>query len=261
MTNSRLPSPNRMALLMRNEIALNTKTIATVIGAIFGLLLLINVASVGSSGRWDFHLVFFPLVLLIGGHVITSMSFRELHDKQKGYTFLTLPASQGEKYLSKLLITSIGYTVATVLIYLVFSLLAAGITELFFNRSHGIFNPFHHLMWRTIGIYIATHSVTFFSAVFFKRLHLLNEILWLNILGIGLGIIAVLLTKLVFWSWFPGFFVSMNFDHINIVDPAKQTAFMSFFQGLLRFTEILFYYIAPVFFWITGYFRLRETEV
>jgi hypothetical protein len=250
-----------MTLLMRNEIALNTKTIATVIGAVFGLLLLVNVASVRSSGEWEFHLVFFPLVLLIGGHIITSMSFRELHNKQKGYTFLTLPASQGEKYLSKLFITSIGYTAAVVCLYLIFSLLATGITELFFNRSHGVFNPFHHLMWRTIGIYIATHSVTFFCAVFFKRLQLLNEVLWLNILGIGFGVIAVLLAKLVFWNWFPGFFTSINFDHINIVDPAKQDALMSFFQGLLRFTEILFYYIAPVFFWITGYFRLRETEV
>ncbi len=261
MNNNRILSLDRFSKVIRNEFALNTRSLFITVGAIAGLLLLINIASVRTSNTWDFHVIWYPLVLMIGGHVITSLSFKEMHDREKGYTYITLPASQIEKYLSKLIITSIGYVVISLAGYFLFSLLSTGVTELFFGMSHGLFIPFNPIVWQFIGLYIATHAVTFFGAVFFKKLHLLNTILWLTIIGIGLGFIALGIAKLVFWGWFPGFAIEINDDMIKFATGAQRMELQNFFDNLLATVKVLFYFIFPAFFWTTGYFRLRETEV
>jgi hypothetical protein len=254
-------SLQRFLLLFRNEFALNQSTLLITVASLFGLLLLINIASVSTAQDWNFHLVFYPLVLMIGGHIITSTAFHELHSKEKSYTFITLPASLAEKYLVKLILTSIGYAIASLIVYFVFSLVAVGLSELFFDMSHPIFNPFHPLVWRMVSIYIATHAVTFFGAVFFKRLHLLNTILWITIIGLVLGFVFTSLFRLVFWEYFEGFSLTITDETISILNPAEHTDLIGFFNGITTFLEVLLYGAMPVFFWVTGFIRLRETEV
>ncbi len=170
-------NPKRFANLLKNELFSNYKTILIGTGAVFGLLLIINVASVSSNAYWMFHQVFYPLTLFIGGFFLTAMIFHDLHDKERGYGYLTLPASLFEKFISRLLLTTVGYVIGSLFLYWLFSVVAAGITGLFFKISHPVFNPFSSFIWYMIRIYIVTQSVIFFGALFFRKHNLIKTIL------------------------------------------------------------------------------------
>ena len=264
MKDNALLSGKRLWILLKSDIVVSLRTGVIVVAAVFGMLLVINVASVAPWDKWSIHDVFFPLTLLIGGHVFTSLAFRDMFHRQKSYAYLALPASQCEKYILKLAFTTVGYAVVTATLYYLFSVLAAGLTTLFFGVAHSVFQPFSPLVWQIIPLFLVTQSITFFGAVYFKKLHFVKTMLAITLFTIIVGILISLLVRLVFWEYFTGFFspkfgsVSMNFD-ITYSDDYPR--FKNFVDGLLLLAKILLYAIIPTFFWITGYIRFRETEV
>lgn len=241
---------------MRNDLVFRTKPLLITVGAVFGLLFVINIASVGSGDSGEFHSVFYALVLMIGGHITTSLSFRELHDPETSYRYLTLPASMPEKYLARLLLTSIGYVVISLVLYELFSLIAAGFTQLIFSKHHPLLSPFSPETGRIIAVYLATHGLTFFGAVFFRRLHLLNTILWAFLLMLAVGAATAFAGRIIFWDFFNGFFVPSNIDFIQFGEKL-----FSYMRSMYVLSQIIFYAAVPVFFWICGFVRFRETEV
>lgn len=257
-------SEKRFWHLLKHDVVVNLRQSLIGIGAVFGLLLIINVASVTSWDQWNMHEVFYPLTLLIGGHVFTSLAFRDLFHKQKSYVFLTLPASQIEKYLFKLISTTIGFAAVATIVYFLFSLLASGITTLFFRIAHPVFKPFSPFVWDVIPFYLVTQSVTFFGAVYFKKLHLLKTILSLTVFGILAGVVVTLLARVIFWEFFTGFFTPNTealFLDLDISYFGQYPSFERFTKTLILVAQILFYAVMPLFFWITGFIRFRETEV
>jgi hypothetical protein len=128
--------------------------------------------------------------------------------------------------------------------------------------SHRPFNPFDPIVWDIIPIYLATHALTFFGAVFFKKLHLLNTILWITIVSIGIGFISSGLFRLIFWNYFTGpFSLSITDEAWNNIFLSGHTNLQLFIKRMEMFSKIFLYAIMPAFFWITGFIRLRETEV
>lgn len=249
--------------LILNELISNYKAILIAIGSAFGLLLIINVASVSGYQEWNFNLVFYPLVLFIGGFIVSSMAFSELYLKPRNIHYLTLPASIAEKLLSKLLLTTVGYILISLTLYELFSLIASGITNLFFGIGHPIFNPFHPLILKMIRIYIVTQSVIFFGSVYFKRLALIKTILTLSGLGIALAILSGIIFRIVFSHYFKGFsFIGgPEFRQNFTFDPGMGTDIEKLFRISSQILSVAFYWVMPIFFWVTSYFRLKETEV
>ncbi len=172
-------------------------------------------------------------------------------------------ASIEEKFLSRLLLTTVGYIIVSLVFYWLFSVIAAGLTELFFNRSHQIFNPFTPFIWKMIRLFLITQSVIFFGALFFRKNTLLKTISSLTGLGIALSIIVYILVRLIFWKYFDGWSLDMSTDleyglfSSNIFNET----FRSFFIGLGNVVEFSFLWIMAPFFWVISYLRLRETEV
>ena len=262
MTETKKLSFKRIGVLLRNELWGNYKTLIISAGAIAGLLLIINVASVGSAGRWNFHEVFFPVTYLITGMIATSMTFSYMHSKEKGYSYLLMPASHLEKSITKIVITTVGYTVIIVVGYFLFSLAASGITSLFFGRAHGVFNPFTREVLNYIGMYVVAQSVVLFSASFFRKLSLLKLILSLNGLAIVLAIVAALSIRLMFWKFFGGFGfeVTEEFFHSLSITSGYDNL-VGYGKALYTGLKIFGCYIMPPFFWFLTYLRIREKEV
>jgi len=262
MNETKKLSFTRIGILLRNELWGNYKTLVISAGAIAGLLLIINVASVATAGRWNFNEVFFPITYLITGMIATSMTFTAMHSKEKGYSYLLLPASHLEKCITKIFLTTVGYTVLIIIGYFLFSLVAAGITGLFFGRIHGVFNPFTREVLNYIGIYVVTQSVVLFSASFFRKLSLLKLILSLNGLAIVLAIVAALSIRLMFWKFFGGFGfeVTEEFFH-SLSFTSGYDNLVGYGKALYTGSKIFFWYIMPPFFWFLTYLRMREKEV
>ena len=252
---NRYLKPARLWYLARNEIYLNYKTILISFGAIFGLLLIINVSSVTSYAEWNFNHVFFPISLMVGGLITVSLAFSPLYDKRRGMSYLTLPASSLEKYLSRFLITSIGYLIAGTVIYILLSLLSAWITTSAFKMSHPIFNPFSRNSLFFMRLYIVCHSVMFFGAIYFRKNNLLKTLLSLFLLSLAISAVVAVYYRFVFHNHFVGFGLKMV-NNLEEVEPTQD--FIKFITGS---SSVILYWIMAPFFWITGYLRFKETEV
>ena len=252
--------PTRLGRLLLNDLFANGRGLLIAIGAALGTLLVVNVSSVGSFEAWRFHTIFFPLTLLIGGQIVTSLSFRELHNGGRGYMYLTLPASMLEKYATKLLLTTVGWTIAALLGYWLFSVIAAGLTSLLFGMSHRIFDPFDKTVWWFVRLYLATQGVAFFGAVYFRKLHLLKTVLTLTAFGIAVSILAGVMARLVFFDYFRG--TGAAFFELNLGEHfGNSDSLARFYEGVLKVVEFGFWWVLTPFFWVLGYLRLRDTEI
>ena len=255
-------SSKRVGLLLKNELLSGYKNGLIAIGAVIGTLLIINLASVSTWNQWNFNDVFFPITLFVGGIVATSVTFGDLHSKQRGYTYLTLPASMFEKFLSKLLFTTVGYCIIAILGFFVFSLVAAGLTRIFFGVSHKIFNPFQPGVWKFMALYIVSHSIFFFGAVFFKKQTLVKTVLSMC----GIAIVYALLSALVFRIFFGQFFrgitmmdSSMFLSELQL-DLSETVRIKDFFMHIYSVVRIVYWYVLPPVFWVLTGIKLRETE-
>ena len=263
----------RFGQLLRKDLTEGYRTIFIVVGAVTGVLLLnYLVGAVSESNNLHgssiiprsgqnsiMHMIYFTLVLLIGGFIISSRSFMELHAKTRNHDWLMLPASTFEKFLSRLLFASVGVGVGAVVYFFLFSLLASGLSALLFGRPYTIFNPFDGTVWMLVLRYVVLQSVFFAGAAYFKRAHFIKTILVLS----GFAFVLLLLTagvaRLVFWRELAHLGSGgglARFD-ISVLQPRLQSAG----ETVLLISRILFWAVLAPVMWVFAYLRLAEAEV
>lgn len=202
------------------------------------------------------HLVFYPLILLIGGVVISSMVFNDLHQWPKNIHYLMTPTSMFEKWLAKLLFTTLFYIVLSAALYFGFSLLSMGITLPIFGRAHPLFNPFHPVIVKAAGLYLMLQSVFFFGSTYFKKYALIKTLLSITGLSILLGLFAGLVFRIAFAGFFnEGFFAIQMEGQMFDWERGKD-----FFESLSEISEIILKFVIPPLFWVLSFFRLKESE-
>lgn len=263
----------RLGRLLKKDLTEGYRTIFVVVGAVTGVLLLnyllgavsdpnnLHGSSIvpHSGENSTMHMVYFTLVLLIGGLIISSRSFMELHTKTRNHDWLILPASTFEKFLSRLLMASVGVGVGAVVYFFLFSLLASGLSALLFGRPYTVFNPFDGTVWMLVLRYVVLQSVFFAGAAYFKRAHFIKTVLVLSGFAFVLLLLAAGVARLVFWREFAhmvsgtGF---ANFD-ISVLEPRLQSAG----EILLLVSRILFWAVLGPVMWVFAYLRLAEAEV
>jgi len=249
---------NRFWHLIKNDVVTNYRTLLTAAGAALGILLFINFISMLSTREPAVSLVFYPLILFIGGYLITSLSFSDLHHPQRSYVYLTLPASNLEKFLSKLVLTTVGYVLGTLILYFLFSVLMSIVNLIIFQQSHPLFNPFDRIIWITIGVYLITQSIFLLGAVYYKKHAFIKTNLFLFLLQLTVSIFIVFLVKIVFWNYIQGW--SFSPEDIILSSPAVEQQLENFFWGFAQFMKFIFYWVLAPVLWLISYFRLKETE-
>ena len=201
------------------------------------------------GGPWarGFHAVFFPLVLAIGGFLFTSTLFADLHDKPRAHAYLTLPISTLERWAVRLLVSTIGYAAAALVGYFLVTLLGAGVSQLIWGRSYGIFAP-GAAAWRAVLAYLVTSSLFLFGAVYFRRWQAFKVVLAIA----GLSLILMLLAAGLAWlllAEFPG-----HVDLDTLVLPRIAAA-------IVLGAKIFFWAVMGPLFWFLTYRRLSQAEV
>ncbi len=128
---------------------------------------------------------------LIGGLALTSMIFSEVHTSTRAHQFLTLPASTLEKFAAAWFVTSLAFTVFTMLAILGLSLIVELITavRLWAWSQFSLFNPFSGNHLESIGNYFFYHSIFFLGAVYFRKNNFLNTVLVIIVFFIGMFIL------------------------------------------------------------------------
>ncbi|MBD3391978.1 MAG: hypothetical protein GF410_08155 [Chitinivibrionales bacterium] len=244
----------RLALLMRNDILSQSRPILLTAGAAFSFLFVAWGISLFTGHSHDFYPFFFGATVLMGGIVLTSLSFSELHHGLKGIAYLTLPGSLVEKYISKLVLTSVGFAGATVVFFYLFSLVAALIARLAFGNSMPVFDVTADGIAGYLITFLTIHPLVFFGGIYFKRLALVKTLLCVFSFLIGLGIVMLF----VGWPLFAGIdgAVAMHNLFSNLSE-----FFRVHGRALAAAGKMLTRFVMPVFFIGLGYLRLTEYEV
>jgi len=252
----------RLGLLLRRDLASGYRGVLIAMAAVGGFVILSRVVSAFSRDLGATSSVFYVQLLFVGGFIVTSLTFKELHLNGQSIFYLTLPGSALEKFLSKLLVTSLGYAIGSLVFYTAVSSAAEGINRLIFGYGRAFFNPFDRDVLMAAAVYLVTQSVFLVGSVYFRRLAFVKTALYLVLFGIA----AAIITGLAAWFIFKDYAVGRTIQFEPYLNELGASGDM---ERVLRPLAEHFALVARLFFWIAlapvgwviSYFRLRETEV
>jgi hypothetical protein len=219
-------------------------------GAIIGGLVFLYGLAAQTSGRGGF----IGLALIIGV-VLSSKIFNDLYTPEQGTAYLMLPASLEEKFLVKLLATTVVYFVYIVLVMLVANTLAGTANYLFHGTNNTFYNPFTDDLWSKFKTYVFFHSIFFVSSLYIKKNSFLKTIL--VCLGISFLVMLVM-------SFLVKFYLVDNlttFMHLFQDGNGHITPNLTLGQKALPYLKALFFYVLPLALYAAAYFKLKKIEI
>lgn len=243
-------SVTRAWYALRADLVQHSRAVLTGAGSAAALVLVIGVTTARNAHGGALHAGLFPLVLAIGGVLFTSSLFTDLHDKPRAHAYLTLPVSTLERWLVRLLLSTIGVAAAAVAGYFLAALLGAGVSELIWGRSPGVFVPGADA-WRAVLSYLVTSSLFLFGAVYFRRWHAFKVVLSVAAAWLALMLLAAALA----WLLFPALFAAL--DH----DPDLTEIAPHLTGPIVQGAKIFYWAVMAPLFWFLTFLRLREAEV
>ena len=260
MTLNNTFNPDRFFLLFKKDLIQGYKTllitVAAVIGATFFLLL---VSTPGEASEEVYMGLFIPM-LWAGGLIFSSLIFKEAHSINLIHGWLMTPASRLEKYLQKLLMTTIFFIIALLITFFAATALNSLVYLLFFSLRPPLFNPFQSWVWINIGHYLIVQSIFFLGAVWFRKFNFVKTVLTLNVLQLAFSIVLGLIAGLTYWTPIReaihgnGFFfmeagqiLTMKFSQVNPV--------------LITVAKIIYFGLLAPFFWFVSWLKMKEIEV
>jgi len=255
-------SIRRLGLLLRRDFSAGYKSIFIAMAAVGGFVILVSVLSALGRELGPIHFQLYFALLFIGGFIATSMIFKELHLNGQSVFYLTLPGSNLEKFLSKLLVTSLGYAFGSLFFYTAVSSAAEGINRLIFGYGHAFFNPFTRGVLLAVAIYMVTQAVFLVGSVYFRKLAFIKTNLYLWLFGIVLTIAVAVTAWIIFRDYAVGNRIALEpyFQELGR-SGEMQAVLQPLAEKFLQVAKVLFWGAAAPVCWIISYLRLRETEV
>jgi hypothetical protein len=234
-------NPLRFSRMLLLDIVASARPLIIIAASVLVLALL-----AGFSGNAIGN-TFFGMVLFIGGVLITSSSFADLHDPRRCTAYLMLPASMLEKFLSRALLSSVGYTIAATALVWLSSCAASGLCRMMRGASLSFIDLTHPQIWKSICAFLVLQSLFLFGAVLFRKHAFIK-----TILGVGLLLLLLMILSGVMFNlgFFDAFRKGMDFSgnaQIDVLGNPVVNAVMK--------------YVLPPFLWIAAFFKHSRTVV
>ncbi len=252
--------PGRLLHLLKRDILSNINTTLIALGAVTAVIYLISALTAYNRAASDqLYFSLFTNLLFAGGLIATSMIFKEMHRKETAQNYLLLPASNFEKFFSRLLISTIGFALITLIGITVISYLSEGVNSLIFKRHNEVFNPFTKTVWILIAHYLVAQSIFFLGSVYFRKYHFIKTINIIFLIQISTAVITALFVRIVYFDLFEGLFRIGNTGLLIQWEELPLTS--GSFTNLIKTIKILYWLIPAPLFWTISYFRIKECEV
>jgi len=217
------------------------------------LVILVLTALEGKVTDSTFFGITIPFIML-GGYLFSSLAYPELNSPVKGYFYLTLPASSLERLTAGWFMTSVLYTVFSLLVIYLLSFLLNIFEVLVMGYSFQLVDTPGADIYRILGIYMITQTIFLTGAAYFRRFNFFKTILVLFVFSLIVSIYSGLLGQL----FFSGGFQSSSFPEDFIMGGTLQHFFENVFPVVAKF---VFWGLLAPFFLIVTYFRIKEREV
>jgi len=222
------------------------------------------------------NLVGMTMAILISGVVYASNFYKDIHSQGNGAAYFMIPASQLEKTIMGVIMTSFYYFAGILIAYIIGNLLGTFLNNLLagINILPGFF-PFHHssLQWQfftgnsadqlvnitvngeskfsnnlynnhilnTFNVFLIGQSIYMLGSIYFKRNHFLATFLAVFVTLLLLSFLLVMELKL-FWD-------TTSFQYRDVMSETGRYILKSL------------YWLLPPFFWVVSYFRLTEKQI
>jgi len=234
---------------------MNLKSYLIALAAMGGILLalLITDSYSRSSINYEPFVSTFYLFFFLGGFIFTSRIFNELHQPEKSYQYLTLPASTLEKLISQWLFSAILYVVISYIVVQIIAFIGGIVSSTLFQFDFHWLNLTQFEFPKIAAIYIVIHSIFFLGACYFKNYNFIKTLLSVFILGATVFVISIAAAYLLFGQ--SGFSESTLWMQTNSELPHFITV------ELPTVIETIFWYGLAPFFLIVSYFKLKERQV
>lgn len=250
--------PSSLSLLIKRQFKENYQAYAISVAVLLGLLaflfLLVHQWRDSFSGAVQNGV--FLIGLFISGGVFTNTMFQELSEPSKGMWLLNIPATQAEKVVAAILMS----TVAFLSVYLCLFFLVDGVYVRLTYKSYGtqlmdLFkNDFHHFIFT----YLKFNGIILLGSIFFTK-HSFIKTLLVIILGI------------VFLNYFNNWMIESMIPDMTVTSSGLLSSFQFVYQGenvyvnlpdapaaVISFCE---QFILPLLLWGIAWLRLKEKEI
>jgi len=261
---------NRLILLLKAEL-LQGKRKPLIVGAVafaFMTFLVISLPDKHTGGFQDheflnIYYIWYPIFLLIGGFIFTSYAFSQLDDKPGAHHYLTLPASTLEKFVSKWLITSVGFAFAYTVAFWLAATIINMISQAVYNAtpySFSFFNSFDGFETETpflfVKIYLAVQTLYLVGAIIFRKYVVFKTPLAILAITLAFALVITIIGRVVLWDWFDGW---MEIERFNLrPNETLENFFDGKFENLGWFS---LWFLLPLWMLTIGFFKLKEKEV
>lgn len=245
---------NRLMLMVNRHMIMDSKKyLRGIIGGLVFALLITLLGLVDGIVHMDTFASITLAAFGIGGVVLTSKIFNEMSDSNSGYQFISLPASNLEKYLSAWIVSYLLYTILAI------SAMVIGgwvLTSLSLFDIKVIGRSFQGRdLWELASAYLFANALFLFGAATFKSHALVKTVLSFGavILGfflLGLGVFGVM--------YLLG--VAPGDSGVKFHGTGYNIRIESFLEENLAL-EVLSKVIPFAFFHIVGYFKIKEREL
>lgn len=253
-------SHRRLLYLLKRDVLSNITTTFIILGAVTAVIYLTSALSAYNRSPSDqLYFTLFTNFLFAGGLIVTSMIFREMHRKETAQNYMLLPASNFEKFFSRLLLSTVGFAVITLVGLTLISYLSEGINALIFNRHNQVFNPFTKMVWKLMPHYFVAQSIYFLGAAYFRKYNFIKTINVIFLILILVSILGALFFRIIYFDFFDTFFgikdtsLMIQWDKISLAPETIDT--------LINIAKVLYWLIPAPLFWTISYFRIKEAEV
>ena len=272
--------PQRFVQLLFRDFTSGYRSTLIAMAAVAGAMILFAVLTAlgirfGGQPRdlsGEFYFGFFTNILFIGGLIVSSLAFREAHRRGAGIFYIAIPASTFEKLASKLLVTSLGYALGTVIFITALSALTEAILWLIFGFGLGFFNPMTMIVLYCLIGYLIAQSVFLLGSVWFKKAAFVKTVLWIILFGIAATAVIIVILRILepqYFDWgayrtgsqaVSGASIKMTDEYLaGLFAPGTRA-----YAGCMAFFtigKILVYGVLAPVSWLAAYFKLGEIEV
>lgn len=186
-------SVSRFQLVLKRYVALNQQTwligFLCVAGFLLAIAILPTMSDMMNVQRPGFIAIrgFTLSLYTLGGLILTSMIFNEVHSPTKAFQFLTLPSTTSEKLFAAWFTGTVIYTVVSMVAIFTLSILVEVIKGVNLGSwtPFNIFNPFTADVISTILGFFFYQSMFLLGAVYFKKNNFIKTLLVIIIFVLG----------------------------------------------------------------------------
>jgi len=243
---------NRFLKQMKWDVLQNYRFVVVFYLVIFGAMMFTDVH--GSGGQ--LHSGLFWTTIFLGGLIFTSIIFNEFNESQSKQFYLTTPSSHLEKFGSKLFLTTVAFTMVTMIAFTIMSFIATFLLELRSGTNLPSFNPFFSENVGVIKSYVIVQSVFLLGAAMFSRGAFLKTIA--AIIGISFVFSIIWMTVGVgAISQHFSFNAKFDFNSSNVNFEGIEGSM----KGYAQVVEWLYWLLLAPLMWLVTYFKITEKEV